>query len=75
MAMEGWIYIIEGGRYIFNDILIVWARWPTNDGIIIIRGRALIVVVVVLLFGGGIVDVVDAIINWMLLSAINQRVV
>ena len=73
--VEGWIIFIEGGRYIFNDIPNIWARWPTNDGIIIIRGRALIVVVVVLLFGGGIVDVVDAIINWMLLSAINQRVV
>ena len=57
MAMEGWIIFNEGGRYIFNDTPIVWARWPTNDGIIIIRGRALIVVVVALLFGGGIDDV------------------
>ena len=45
--------IYEGGRYIFNDIPIVWARWPTHGGIVIISGRALIVVVVALLFGGG----------------------
>ena len=43
-----------------NDIPIVWARWPTHDSIIIVRGRALIVVVVVLLFEGGIVDVVES---------------
>ena len=49
--------IYEGGRYIFNDIPIVWARWPTHGGIVIISGRALIVVVVALLFGGGIVVV------------------
>jgi len=54
---RGGIYIIEGGPYIFNDIPNIWARWPTNDGIIIIRGRALIVVVVALLFGGGFDDV------------------
>ena len=46
-----------GGRYIFNDIPIIRARWPTYDGIINISGRALIVVVVVLLFGGGIIVV------------------
>ena len=59
--MEGWIIFIEGGRYIFNVIPIIWARWPTHGGIIIIRGRALIVVVVALLFGGGIDAVVHAI--------------
>ena len=53
--------IYEGGRYIFNDIPIVWARWPTHGGIVIISGRALIVVVAVLLFEGGIDAVVDAI--------------
>ena len=53
--------IYEGGRYIFNDIPIVWARWPTHDSIIIIRGRALIVVVVALLFGRDIAVVVNAI--------------
>ena len=52
--------IYEGGRYIFNDIPIVWARWPTHGGIVIISGRALIVVVAVLLFEGGIDAVVDA---------------
>ena len=61
MAMEGWIIFIEGGRYIFNVIPIIRARWPTHGGIIIISGRALIVVVVVLLFGGGIAVVVNAI--------------
>jgi len=59
--VEGWIIFIEGGRYIFNVIPIIWARWPTHGGIIIISGRALIVVVVVLLFGGGIAVVVNAI--------------
>ena len=49
--------IYEGGRYIFNDIPIVWARWPTHGGIVIISGRALIVVVVTLLFWGGSDDV------------------
>ena len=66
----GWIIFIEGGRCIFNDIPIIRTRWPTHGGIIIISRRALIVVVVVLLFEGGIVDVVDAIINWLLLIAI-----
>ena len=45
-----------------------WARWPMHGGIVIISGRALIVVVVALLFGGGIVDAVDAIINWLLVD-------
>ena len=61
VRVEGWIIFIEGGRYIFNVIPIIWARWPTHGGIIIISGRALIVVVVVLLFEGGIDVVVDAI--------------
>jgi len=74
MAMEGWIIINEGGRRIFDDIPIVGTRQSTDDGIVIISGRALIVVAVVLLFGGGMVDVVDAIINWLLLIKINQRV-
>jgi len=52
---------IEGGQYIFNYIPIIWTRWPTDGGIVIISGRALIVVVVVLLFEGGIDVVVDAI--------------
>ena len=49
--------IYEGGRYIFNDIPIVWARWLAHGGIVIILGRALIVVVVTLLFWGGSDDV------------------
>ena len=53
MAMEGWIIYINGGQYIFNVIPIIWTRWPTHGGIVIISGRALIVVVVALLFGGG----------------------
>ena len=57
MAMEGWIIINEGGQYIFNYIPIIWTRWPTHGGIVIISGRALIVVVVALLFGGGFDDV------------------
>jgi len=61
MAMEGWMIFIEGGQYIFNYIPIIWTRWPTDGGIVIISGRALIVVVVVLLFEGGIDVVVDAI--------------
>lgn len=73
--MEGWIIFNAGGRYIFNDTPIVWARWPANDGIIVISGRALIVVVVVLLFEGGIDVVVDAIKYLLLLIKINQRVV
>ena len=74
MAMEGWIIINEGGRYIVNDIPIVWARWPTHDSIIIVRGRALIVVVVVLLFEGGIVDVVDELQLLLAVVDLNQRV-
>ena len=35
-ARGGWIIINQGGWYIFNDIPIVWARWPTHGGIIII---------------------------------------
>jgi hypothetical protein len=53
MAMEGWIIYIDGGQYIFNVIPIIWTRWPTHGGIVIISWRALIVVVVALLFGGG----------------------
>ena len=75
MAMEGWIIINEGGQYIFNYIPIIWTRWPTQGGIVIISGRALIVVVVVLLFEGGIDVVVDAIKYLLLLIKINQRVV
>ena len=74
MAMEGWIIINEGGRYIVNDIPIVWARWSTHDSIIIVRGRALIVVVVVLLFEGGIVDVVDELQLLLAVVDLNQRV-
>ena len=74
MAMEGWIIFIEGGRYIFNVIPIIWARWPTHGGIVIISGRALIVVVVVLLFEGGIVDVVDELQLLLAVVDLNQRV-
>ena len=57
-----------------NDIPIVWARWPTHDSIIIVRGRALIVVVVVLLFDGGIVDVVDELQLLLAVVDLNKRV-
>ena len=75
MAMEGWIIINEGGQYIFNYIPIIWTRWPTHGGIVIISGRALIVVVVVLLFEGGIVDGCACHYSLLLLIKINQRVV
>ena len=52
MSKEGWLIINEGGWYIVNDILIVWAWWPKPDGIIIVRGRALIVEVVLLSIWG-----------------------
>ena len=65
---------LSNRRYIVNDIPIVWARWPTHDSIIIVRGRALIVVVVVLLFEGGIVDVVDELQLLLAVVDLNQRV-
>ena len=61
-AMEGWIIFNEGGWCIFYDAPNIRARWPTHDGYIVIRGRALLVVAVALLFEGGIVVVVDSII-------------
>ena len=47
---------------IFDDAPIIWARWPTHDGNIVIRGRSLMMVAVVLLLEGGIVVVVESII-------------
>ena len=58
----GWIIFNEGRWNIFDDAPTNWARWPTHDGNIVIRGRSLMVVVVVLLFEGGIVVVVEGII-------------
>ena len=58
----GWIIFNEGGWKVFDDAPNIRARWPTYDGNIVIRGRALMVVAVALLFEGGIVVVVEGII-------------
>ena len=52
--MEDNIY--EGGAVYFLWCTVIRARWPTHDGNIAIRGRALIVVAFKLLFDGGLLS-------------------
>ena len=56
MQCDGqWIIFNEGRWNIFDDAPIIRARWPTHDGNIVIRGRALMVMAVALLLEGGII--------------------